>query len=134
MTAFEHPVDAGELAEAAAALEAIRAAVRGRQGYAAPEDVPVGGARSPVAEAADLARVSAHLPVTWQTPVIGRGLALAKRATRIALRWYVNPIVEQQNAFNDAVVRALAELESHQHELEHRIEANVRGDPAEPAR
>lgn len=121
MTAFEHPADAGELAEAAAALEAIKAAVRRRQGYASSQEIPALGARSPVAVAADLARVSAHLPVTWETPVLGRGLALAKRATRIALRWYINPIVEQQNAFNDAVVRALAELESHQHELERKL-------------
>jgi hypothetical protein len=29
---------------------------------------------------------------------------------RLLLRWYINPIVDQQNDFNAAVVRALAEL------------------------
>lgn len=133
MTAFEHAMDSNQLAEAAAALEGIRAAVRQRQGYTAAGQVPPLGARSPVAEAADLARVSAHLPVTWETPVLGRGLALAKRATRIALRWYINPIVEQQNAFNDAVVRALAELESRQHELQRRLDDRSASDEVEPS-
>lgn len=114
---------AAEAEEVAAALEAIRAGVRRRAGYLTADEVPPLGAASPVAEAAELARVSAHLPVTWETPVVGRALALAKRVTRLGLRWYINPIVEQQNAFNDAVVRALATLEARQQELMRRLEA-----------
>lgn len=47
--------------------------------------------------------VNAHLPLG------GRGLraaiGLGQRAARYLLRWYVNPIVEQQNHFNAAAVR-----------------------------
>lgn len=118
--------------EVAAALEAIRAAVRQRSGYLSDDDVPATGAGSPVAEAAELVRVSAHLPVTWDTPLAGRALAIAKRTMRLALRWYINPIVEQQNAFNDAVVRALAALEARQQEILRKLDAAERsGQPDE---
>lgn len=50
---------------------------------------------------ADLERwaaVSAHLP-------LGAGpLGASRRALRYLLRWYLNPVVEQQNHFNAAVV------------------------------
>lgn len=114
-----------EADDIAAALEAIRAAVRRRAGYLSAEDVPSAGASSPVAEAAELAHISAHLPVMWDTPVVGRALALTKRAMRLALRWYINPIVEQQNAFNEAVVRALATLEARQQEILRRLDAGT---------
>ncbi len=89
--------------------------------------------------------VSAHLPVTWSVPVVGRAVALAKRATRLLLRWYINPIVDQQNDFNGAVARAfvhvtaqqdalgkaLEELERRVQALEERAGAPV-GEPAAP--
>lgn len=112
-----------EADEVAAAIEAIRSEVRRRSGYLSPHDVPPLGAGSPITEAADLARISAHLPVTWEVPIVGRWVALAKRVMRLGLRWYINPIVEQQNAFNDAVVRALSTLDARQQELLRRLEA-----------
>lgn len=118
-------------ADVAATLEAIRLAVVRSAGYASRADVPPLAATSPVSEAADLARVSAHLPVTWTTPIAGRTLSLVKRATRIGLRWYINPIVEQQNAFNEAVVRALASLEARQQELERQLAERDAPDRAE---
>ena len=66
--------------------------------------------------------VSAHLPVTWSVPVVGRALALAKRATRLLLRWYINPIVDQQNDFNAAAVRALNDLAAEQQRLRAEVE------------
>ncbi len=108
----------------AAALDAIRTAVRRNAGYASAAEVPAAGSTSIMAsELADLAVVSAHLPVTWSRPVIGRGVALAKRGTRLLLRWYINPIVEQQNAFNEAVARAIATLEERQREIERKLAA-----------
>ncbi len=61
--------------------------------------------------------VSAHNPITWQRPVIGRFAALAKRLVRLLLRWYINPIVDQQNNFNAAVARAIVELAAQQRQL-----------------
>lgn len=67
--------------------------------------------------------VSAHLPITWETPVIGRALALAKRVTRLLLRWYINPIVDQQNDFNAAVARAFVRITAQQEALAQAVAA-----------
>jgi hypothetical protein len=62
--------------------------------------------------------VSAHLPITWGgPPLIGRGLAYAKRIARLLLRWYINPIVEQQNNFNAATTRALLQMNAYLEQL-----------------
>lgn len=111
-----------EAGDVAAALEAIRSAVRRNAGYASRADVPPTASTSTmVSELAELATISAHLPVTWTTPIAGRALALAKRGTRLLLRWYINPIVEQQNAFNEALVRAIATLDERQRDIERRV-------------
>ena len=65
----------------------------------------------------DLWFVSAHLPITWQVRVVGRLLAYAKRAVRLLLRWYINPIVEQQNRFNSATARAITEIDAYQERM-----------------
>jgi hypothetical protein len=54
--------------------------------------------------------VSAHLPITWEARIVGRLGAYSKRAIRVLLRWYINPIVEQQNRYNSAVARTLVEM------------------------
>jgi hypothetical protein len=62
--------------------------------------------------------VSAHLPITWGgPPLVGRGLAYAKRVTRLLLRWYINPIIEQQNNFNAAATRALLQINAYLEQL-----------------
>ncbi len=97
-----------------------------RDTRAALDVPPASSASSMVSELVDLATISAHLPVTWSTPVAGRALAFAKRGTRLLLRWYVNPIVEQQNTFNEALVRAIALLDERQRDLELALNADVR--------
>ena len=81
--------------------------------------------------------VSAHLPITWDLRVVGRFGSYAKRLVRLLLRWYINPIVEQQNRFNSATARAITEVVAYQERLtrewqllEERVEAleaGVRG-------
>jgi len=61
--------------------------------------------------------VSAHLPVTWDLPVVGRLGSYTKRLVRILLRWYINPIVEQQNRFNSAVARAIVEITAYEERM-----------------
>jgi hypothetical protein len=113
-------LSAGEIE---ATLLAIKRLVRERQGLA-PDgpDEPPGDARSALTEAMDAAHISAHTPILWDVPVVGRGIALTKRTVRLLLRWYINPIVDQQNDFNAAIVRALAELSA---EVE-RLKSEVR--------
>jgi hypothetical protein len=61
----------------------------------------------------DLWFVSAHIPITSRS-LPGKVGALTKRVVRILLRWYINPIVEQQNRFNSAATRAIGELVAYQ--------------------
>lgn len=128
MSRFE--VTRDEVDEVAATIAALHAAVRERAGYRSASEVPPLGAPSPLTEAADLARVSTNFPVQGDTPVLGQALGLTKRVMRLALRWYINPIVEQQNAFNEAVVRALGALEARQLELLHRLD--TKDEPTVP--
>jgi hypothetical protein len=56
------------------------------------------------------ANVNPHLPIAWPTWPRGFGpkiVALTQKVVRRLLRWYINPIVEQQNRFNLAVAQAL---------------------------
>ena len=60
--------------------------------------------------------VNSHLPIGW--PDMPRGIgpklvALLQKVTRRLLRWYINPLVAQQNEFNDAVVAALQDVYRH---------------------
>jgi hypothetical protein len=50
--------------------------------------------------------ISAHWPIVG-VGLVGRIVAALQKITRRVLRWYINPIVEQQNAFNDAALRAM---------------------------
>lgn len=73
--------------------------------------------RDELRQIADHWHISAHLPITWETPLIGRALALAKRVVRLLLRWYINPIVDQQNEVNASVARGFVLMAAQQDEL-----------------
>lgn len=92
-----------------------RARAMGVTEQAAPDD--------PLRQAADLAHISAHFPIMWRLPVVGRALSLVKRVVRIGLRWYINPIVDQINDFNEATITALNTLAARQEALAARIAA-----------
>jgi hypothetical protein len=53
--------------------------------------------------------ISAHLPLK-NAGILGRFVTLAQKIIRRVLRWYINPIVEQQNMYNDAVMRTMQAL------------------------
>lgn len=90
----------------------LRLAILNRHGYESDARVPDGGGANAIEDAAQLATVTAHWGIVSELPILGGIVVIAKRGMRIALRWYINPIVEQQNAFNDAVVRSLYELQA----------------------
>lgn len=80
------------------------------------------------AEQLEITRVvSAHWPLTGRT-LFERTKNLVNKVIRRYLRWYINPIVEQQNQFNDVAARTLRLLvEAHQ-ELREQM-AEVRHQP-----
>ena len=57
-------------------------------------------------------------------PVVGAAVRLAKRVVRRSLRWYVDPIMEQQTRFNHAVLDVVDQLrlQQEQHTDEHLAE------------
>ena len=64
--------------------------------------------------------VNAHLPLPARGP-LGAALALSRRTARYLLRWYINPIVEQQNHFNAAVTGLDALDDARLRQLEHEV-------------
>jgi hypothetical protein len=104
-----------------AQVERVRSAMLARHGYEPGASLPIDRLRSPIDDVERLARVSAHWGIASDLPLVGRPLVLFRRVIRIALRWYINPIVDQQNAFNEAVVRALNELSAENETLRSKL-------------
>jgi hypothetical protein len=95
-------------------------------------ELPRDLARSPLDDVQRLATVNAHWGIASDLPIVGRFLVLFRRVLRIGLRWYINPIVDQQNAFNDAVVRALHDLETENEKLRAQLRS-ISGDGSRDA-
>ncbi|MEZ4523719.1 MAG: hypothetical protein R3A46_19090 [Thermomicrobiales bacterium] len=93
-----------------AVVEDVRQALE-RRAASAPAANRAGIERS-LSEARRLSNVTAHWGIAPSWPVFGQLEVLIKRVMRIALRWYINPIVEQQNAYNLAILAALYEIEA----------------------
>ena len=92
----------------ASILEGLRTEVRARRlAQGQTEEGPLERDLRRSLDELELHRVvSAHWPLLGKT-VPQRVVALINKLVRRYLRWYINPIVEQQNAYNDAVARAL---------------------------
>jgi hypothetical protein len=112
------------LPDAAAILGDLREQIRERRArlstYEAGSDsyaLSLGELRESVEAVNDTWHVSAHLPITWDVPIAGRLGSYIKRVVRIMLRWYINPIIEQQNRYNQAVARAIVALHAYNERL-----------------
>src|SRR5437764_105846 len=91
-----------------AALEALRNAVAARRGAgqaqarATRDDTQL---RSALERLEASQEVNPHLPIgwpTWPPGVAPKLTAIVQKVVRRMLRWYINPIVAQQNEFNRA--------------------------------
>ena len=120
----EETIDVAATVAALRAQAVARGTAMGLTNSAALDD--------PLRQAADLAHISAHFPIMWRVPVIGRALSILQRLIRIGLRWYINPIVDQVNDFNEATVTALNTIAARQEALAARIAALELADPATP--
>ncbi len=68
--------------------------------------------------------VNSHLPIGW--PTMPKGLfpkvsAYAKKITRRLLRWYINPIVDQQNNYNGVLAETIIDLRNRVTDLEQKV-------------
>ncbi|HYF64642.1 MAG TPA: hypothetical protein VD886_17590 [Herpetosiphonaceae bacterium] len=97
--------------DVAAVLAEIREGVRQRRATL-PPDAPLEPALSDIDLRRLLAEVEATRVVSVHWPLQGQTLpqkiiAAVNKVVRRYLRWYINPIAEQQNNANDAIVRTL---------------------------
>lgn len=58
-------------------------------------------------EAVRTARIDGEPPIASSRPVVGPGVRFVKRLIRRSLRWYLQPVVEQVNRHNAAVIDVL---------------------------
>lgn len=114
------------------AIEPGRAAL----GMGLRAEVPEGFPPELLQELRGLAWINPHLPIAWPDWPKGVGpklAALAQKLIRRSLRWYINPLVDQQNKFNATVVRAIEELAVQTMPLGKRpVEQPPEGDSREP--
>lgn len=109
--------------DAAAILGELREQVRARVSHLQvsdpndPHALNLAELRRSVESVNDTWFVSAHLPITWEIRIVGRLGAYTKRLVRLLLRWYINPVVEQQNRYNSAVARAVVEMYAYQERM-----------------
>ena len=97
--------------EIATALEAIRSRVLARRAaLGASEEQSLSEMQAALQDVNAHARVNSHLPLLWEDMVVGRLRSLVQRLVRRLLRWYINPIVDQQNVYNAASANALTLL------------------------
>ncbi len=52
----------------------------------------------------------AHRPITSHRPFLGPFIVFGKKVARKLLKWYLNPVCEQQTAFNNAVTPSIGRL------------------------
>lgn len=80
----------------------------------------------PLARVREKQAVNPHLPIGW--PVMPRGLipklvAYTQKIVRRLLRWYINPIVAQQNEYNAAATDLLASQQTRLDQLTSQVES-----------
>lgn len=127
-----NPTDSPTTADVAAILEQLRAEIRAaRATQNRDAHDPATRALYRSLDDIEISRVvSAHWPLTGRT-LPRKIMALINKVVRRYLRWYINPIVEQQNAFNDATARAVRLLAESYEELAGQIaEVREAGDQA----
>jgi hypothetical protein len=112
--------------DVAAILAELRAEVRARrQALGSDSAAPSSALERQLqrcAEQLEITRVvSAHWPLEGRT-FYQKAWAMVHKVVRRYLRWYINPIVEQQNAFNEVTARALRLLIEAHSELRTEVE------------
>lgn len=75
------------------------------------------------------ATVQIEFPSGSARPVVGPAVRFAKRVVRRGLRWYVQPIVKQQNRFNHSVLDLAERLRLQNEQLRNQLEALRPSDP-----
>ena len=96
-----------------------------------------GGDDVGIARLREPANVAVEFPSGSDRPVVGPAVRFAKRAVRRGLRWYVGPIVDQQNRVNQMLLDVMERLRLQNERLTSEVEAltkalaDQRADPGD---
>lgn len=102
-------------------LERLRAGVRQRQAELATVTAGTDEARFKLVELTAKEFVQEPMAVSPR-PVIGRALVFVRKALfHVVFKWYMRPVLEQQNAFNQTVSRLVQDLVQSQERLARQI-------------
>jgi hypothetical protein len=127
MTHNHEAADTPEEIRVAEVLQQIRAGIRQRQAELAALRGQAQSAEETQTyqrfhELQSLAYVRAQ-PFASETPVIGRLIVLVRELwCNVATRWYIHPILRQQNDFNQALVDLFREMYETQNDTRQRLE------------
>jgi len=69
--------------------------------------------------------VEKHATINWPPGLLRKAIALYHKIMRRLLRWYINPIVSQQNQFNAATLRAVQTILSDLHDVRAEQQAQI---------
>lgn len=61
----------------------------------------------------ELYSVSTNKPIQSHRPIIGKIIIFFKKLARKMLKFYIEPIVEDQNKYNNEVINALTEIQKY---------------------
>jgi hypothetical protein len=102
-------------------LERLKAGVRQRQAELATITAGTDEARFKLAELTAKEFVQEPMAVSPR-PVIGRALVFLRKALfHVVFKWYMRPVLEQQNAFNQTASRLVQDLVQAQDRLARKV-------------
>jgi hypothetical protein len=111
---MEEPVDGPRVGEV---LQQLRSGVRQRQAELATMGAGTDEARFKLVELTSKEYIQEPVPLSPR-PVLGKWLVFARKAFFHAfLKWYMRPVLEQQNAFNQNAGRLIQDLLQGQEKL-----------------
>ncbi|WP_420629576.1 hypothetical protein [Candidatus Leptofilum sp.] len=96
--------------QAAEAIEQTRQQVIARQATFFATDP---GKRPSIHKMEQTAWINSHQPIAWPSwppGLVPKIKAAAQKVMRRTLQWYIDPIVQQQNQFNQATLQAITVL------------------------
>ncbi|NJK81196.1 MAG: hypothetical protein HC914_15445, partial [Chloroflexaceae bacterium] len=119
-------------AEIAAVLEQLRYEVRAQReqlAHAEPYSATLSALEQQLQRCSEQLEITRVVSAHW--PLVGRNLPeralfLVHKIIRRMLHWYINPIVVQQNSFNDAAARTLQLLIESHNELRRQLADRAR--------
>ena len=104
------PIDPADEPRVAEVLQQIRAGVRQRQAEVATIAAGTEEARLKLVELSSKEYIQEPITVSPR-PVIGRALVFGRKAFfHLFMKWFLRPVLEQQNAFNQTASRLVQEL------------------------